>query len=104
MSFNNVSPATFFGGTWEQIKDTFLLAVGDTYTIGQSGGEATHKLIINEMPSHNHGVSIISASNVWGPNYSNGISHKESTKNVGGGQAHNNMPPYLAVYIWKRLL
>ena len=54
MSFNNVSPATFFGGTWEQIKDTFLLAVGDTYTAGQSGGAATVQLQTNEMPAHLH--------------------------------------------------
>lgn len=45
------------GGTWEQIKDTFILAVGDTYAIGSSGGEASHTLTVNEMPSHGHSVN-----------------------------------------------
>lgn len=101
-SDNSASPADLYGGTWERIKDRFLWAAGDNDVIGNTGGEKTHKLTISEIPSHNHGVSIVSANNVWGPNYSNGISHKESTKNVGGGQAHNNMPPYLVTYCWKR--
>ena len=55
-----------------------MKADDDTFNkLGKTGGEKTHKLTISEMPSHNHGVSIVSASNVWGPNYSNGISHKE---------------------------
>ena len=55
MSVNNVNPSTVFGGTWEQIKDKFLLACGDTYNNGATGGEATHTLTSDEMPSHNHG-------------------------------------------------
>jgi hypothetical protein len=54
MSVNNVSPETFMGGTWEQIKDTFLLSAGDTYTAGATGGEATHTLTVEEIPSHTH--------------------------------------------------
>jgi hypothetical protein len=50
-SFSNVSPATRFGGTWEQITDKFLY--GSTSS-GDTGGENTHTLTINEMPSHNH--------------------------------------------------
>ena len=48
MSVNNTSPSTLFGGTWEQIKDTFLLSAGNTYTAGNTGGSATH----------NHGYKI----------------------------------------------
>ena len=48
------SPAELFGGTWEQIKDRFILAAGDTYAAGSTGGEATHTLTVNEMPRHNH--------------------------------------------------
>jgi microcystin-dependent protein len=54
MSVNNVNPSTMFGGTWEQIKDKFLLACGDTYNNGATGGEANHTLTSNEIPSHNH--------------------------------------------------
>ena len=110
MSVNNTSPATLFGGTWEQIKDRFLLACGDTYKNGKTGGEATHTLTINEMPSHNHRIKK-QVDNNSGNNVSVGSGSKTlfcqlddtvETNNTGGGQPHNNMPPYLAVYMWKR--
>ena len=50
----NVNPATLFGGTWQQITDTFILAAGSTYTNGDTGGEFTHTLTVNELPSHTH--------------------------------------------------
>ncbi len=55
ISTNNLSPNVIFGGKWQQIKNAFLLGAGDNYTIGTTGGEASHKLTVNEMPSHNHG-------------------------------------------------
>jgi microcystin-dependent protein len=55
MSVNNIDPSVVFGGTWQQIKDKFLLASGDTYENGATGGEATHTLTVSEIPSHNHG-------------------------------------------------
>ena len=54
MSVNSTSPATLFGGTWERIKDRFLLAAGDAYAAGGTGGEATHTLTEGEMPAHSH--------------------------------------------------
>ena len=72
MSTTNTSPASMFGGTWEQIKDCFLWATGDTTSItytengtsvtklltaGSRGGEATHTLTANEMPAHNHNLN-----------------------------------------------
>lgn len=54
MSVNSTSPATLFGGTWEQLEDRFLLGAGSTYTAGASGGEASHVLTESEMPSHTH--------------------------------------------------
>ena len=56
-SKNATNPSTLFGGTWSQIKDKFVLAVGDSYAQGATGGEATHKLTVDEMPSHNHSAS-----------------------------------------------
>ena len=110
MSVNNTSPSTLFGGTWVQIKDTFLLSAGDTYTAGDTGGSATHTLTVDEMPSHKHrlGVPNTTASTMGYPvnqsgntkfAFNGGSALMEET---GGGQAHNNMPPYLAVYMWKR--
>lgn len=63
MSVNNVTPATLFGGTWEQIEDRFLLSAGTTYTAGGTGGAASHTpsgtigghaLTVSEIPSHTH--------------------------------------------------
>ena len=48
----STSPASLFGGTWEQLKDRFLLGAGDTYAAGATGGEAAHALTVNEMPPH----------------------------------------------------
>lgn len=111
MSLNSVNPSTLFGGTWEQIKDTFLLAAGATYKAGSTGGEATHALTTSEMPSHSHSIFY---PNTSGPGTSNICYPADSnikntwyaemckTSNAGDGVAHNNMPPYLAVYMWKR--
>ena len=111
------NPQTAWGGTWERIKDRFLLAAGDTYTGGSTGGEATHKLTTQEMPSHAHTMYVNNddSSSSWSPASGTYLVKPDcvttSTKNYGGalaqngaglGQAHNNMPPYLAVYIWKR--
>lgn len=112
MSVNNTSPATLFGGTWEQLKDKFLLGAGDTYTAGSTGGEATHQLTYNEMPSHTHGMRV----NVGGASgggqrvklHADGVTNDDpdigagTTEGAGNNWAHNNMPPYLVVYMWKR--
>lgn len=122
ISTNATDPKTLFGGTWEQIKDTFLLAAGDTYTAGSTGGEAEHILIIDEIPSHsghlqkNNGHVTIGNTNrylgrstlqdyAYGPrgwNDDGGGEMYPAGQSVGGGQPHNNMPPYLTVYVWKR--
>ena len=124
MSVNNVDPSTIFGGTWEQIKDRFLLASGDTYNNGDTGGAATHTpsgtvgyhtLTIDEMPAHTHKLSssLSFHSAVIGESqYFAGTEEVEfNTSSVGGDQPHNHtftgtnantMPPYLAVNVWVR--
>lgn len=104
-------------GTWQKVEGKFLLGSSPTYKAGSTGGEATHKLTAGEIPSHNHTVQRGAGSFVtvddgapnrygiaggefvqlsWGPNSG------KYTGNSGGGQAHNNMPPYLVVDMWKR--
>lgn len=164
MSVNNVNPATLFGGTWEKIAGgRCLIGANSSYALGTTGGEATHLLNANEIPSHNHSVSIsnsgghkhnrgtmeitgtfagddsaraghhgeyptgafydagrinldldsdngsgtrvgFQASRAWTgeTNEAGSHSHSCSIGNTGGGQAHNNMQPYLVVNIWKR--
>ena len=113
MSTVETNPSTLFGfGTWERIQDTFLLAAGSTYSAGSTGGEATHTLTEGEIPAHRHKITY---PNAGGPYGDAAIGYPESsnttktwmaemckTESVGGGTAHNNLPPYLAVYVWKR--
>lgn len=69
MSLSSTNPSTYFGGTWVQIKDRFLLGAGSSYTAGNTGGNTTHyhstanhTLTINEIPSHKHLIY----QNAWG--------------------------------------
>ena len=109
ISVNSVSPEILFGGTWEQLKDRFLLGAGDTYAVETTGGEATHTLTVDEMPSHSHNFYTVTKALSAGENFSRltvsttGQSTSDIIANTGGGVAHNNMPPYLAVYMWKRV-
>lgn len=114
-SFN---PNTSFGGTWSKIAEGHcLIQGGDRYVLGSTGGESKHKLTVQEMPNHAHevvrndGVKISSwATNVADGNIwyvpvdgNNTYGHTEyMAQFAGGDNAHNNMPPYLAVNIWKR--
>ena len=57
ISFNATDPSTLFGGTWQRLKDTFLLANGDSYAPNTTGGSETKTIAINNLPAHNHTVS-----------------------------------------------
>ena len=110
-SANNANPASLLGfGTWAAYgAGRMLLGVGsdgngNSYTAGQTGGESTHLLTTAEMPSHNHSIDAV--SQVVQPNANVNTTVKVpgagTSGNAGGGQAHNNMPPYIALYIWTR--
>lgn len=106
------SPQTLFGfGTWERIQDTFLLAAGSAYAAGTTGGEATHTLTVGEMPKHSHSIfypnagGSASAAIGYPTTGSKNTWWAEASKvsETGGSAAHNNMPPYIAVYVWQRV-
>lgn len=122
LSINSTNPSTLFGGTWEQLKDRFLLGTGDTYSNGSTGGEATHKLTVSEIPSHTHSVTeyninakyelatqyrTIGTSKSHYDALTTSDTSKHTTSKTSGSSgstsAHNNMPPYLTVYMWKRI-
>ena len=160
MSVNNTNPGTLFGGTWQQIEDTFLLAAGSNHAAGSTGGAETVTLTAAQsgLPAHTHGFtqptvnggaesgaitggthghtanyrSVYNGSSNYsavsgtggtgtttGAIVSTSGSHTHNlpahTHSVSGGavgavtggakaatSAHNNMPPYLAVYVWQR--
>ena len=116
MSVNAADPSTLFSGTsWEKLEGRFLLGSNSTYTNGSTGGEATHTLTYNEMPQHTHPMYSYNpgGEGTWTPDEGSYlVDSVTDNKNTwwarlgmgyaGGGAAHNNMPPYLAVNMWKR--
>jgi len=120
MSINSTSPATLFGGRWEAISQgRTLVGVGTgtdingdsmTWAAEATGGEYLHTLTIDEMPSHNHNVNTIfpftigSNRTAVANSTSNNVTGTagDVVLNAGGGQAHNNIQPFFAVYMWKR--
>lgn len=123
LALNHTDPSTLFGGTWERIENRFLWATTDDGIIGNLGGESTHTLTESEMPSHTHSlirpkwyqgdgttestVYTTSTSSVYGSTASTTPSYRtvKGVKGIevtGGGNAHNNMPPYIQVSAWHR--
>ena len=135
MSVNETSPASLFGGPWEQLKDCFLLGAGGSYALASTGGaESTTytpagsisgtALSVSQIPSHSHSININiqhgDGDVVSGESLTSGLQlegrrrYRDTTGATGSGQAHSHgftgtaakistMPPYLAVYMWKRV-
>ena len=108
ISYSQVNPSEMFGGTWERIENSFLWGCDSSGTIGQTGGEKTHTLTTSEIPSHTHGATY--TGNATGTKkypwfdsvVGSGTAIAYEAVATGGGQAHNNMPPYIQVAIWRR--
>jgi hypothetical protein len=132
-SSDPTSPAELFGGTWEEVHGRFLFAEDDAHPAGSTGGEEKHTLTVGEMPSHGNHLMQGRMYEELAENASNDSSYRSNTLYLpktafastgnfnrgwkdwnggemypagtlkGGGNSHNNMPPYLAVYTWKRI-
>lgn len=116
ISINSTNPGSLFGGTWSQVQGKFLLAASDSYTAGSTGGEATHTLTTSELPNFQFRIPHVAYYDtcaLTNVTESRTSMDKEGAYNttsnsgwhnisVGANSAHNNMPPYLAVYIWQR--
>lgn len=127
MSTVNNSPSKWIGGTWERIQGRFLFGADENQKLaGTEGGEENHILMMDEMPKHKHRIitwrnpteaepQITSGFGATRDDYafSNVASAGDGTVRFsddfsglgfsGSNIAHNNMPPYLSVYIWKRI-
>lgn len=99
-----------FGGDGEttfcvpDLRGKFLLGSSETHELLESGGEETHKLTINEMPSHIHNyVRKVNYDGVYYTPVTSGNaalnSNSTNTGATGNDQPHNNMPPYFSVLI-----
>lgn len=117
ISLSETNPGTYLKGTWEQFgQGRTLIGVGtgddgtntQEFGINTIGGEYKHKLVIAEMPSHNHNyyspiVQLVPPS-TSGDTYGNyNKDYKIGSDNTGGDGYHNNVQPYVTVYFWKRV-
>lgn len=115
----STNPGTLFGvGTWTAFgagKTLVGLDSGDTAfnTVEKTGGAKTHKLTVTEMPGHNHNIET-TLNGAFAPGAPDRILRYGSASgslpvsnygsgNTGGGQAHNNLQPYIVTYFWKRI-
>ena len=111
---NSENPSTYLGGTWEAFGIGRALVGVDSSqtefeTVEKTGGEKTHKLTVSELPSHSHRQYVTANSGGSGirndyDSDTRGIAHDQgvNTMNSGGNTAHNNLQPYITVYMWKR--
>lgn len=100
------APDILFGGQWEQLPERFLLGAGSRYPALSQGGEESHTLTLSEMPAHSHtsyGWALTNDTQGSIALRADGEAEDYKTRSAGGGEGHNNMPPYLAVYMWKRV-
>lgn len=98
--------AQHFGyGTWKEITGRFTFGRDDSHEVGSTGGEETHALTNEEIPTHAHGLTqgYVQEGGTGGYARTEYKATSGLTEYTGGGAAHNNMPPYLTVYKWQRI-
>lgn len=106
MRYDHTDPSTVYPGTtWVRVQGAFLWATDSAGTIGQTGGEKEVTLTVDQIPAHTHGS--VYSGNVDGTKThswiaSGGSNMAYGTVSAGGNKAHNNMPPYIQVSVWRR--
>lgn len=109
LSVTEVDPSSLFGGTWERMGGRFLIGADSAYAAGSTGGEAARTPAADEMPGRNHGIDDPDASGDATPHMAvraqDGKGHGGDVQAVyaGGGKSRDDMPPYMAVYMWQRV-
>lgn len=103
ISFNSADPSTLFGGTWQRLKDTFLLANGDSYAPNTTGGSATKTITTSNLPAHSHSVNASGSHTHTATTSTNGNhTHTRGSMNITGytGSAWDDTAgdPYGAFY------
>jgi len=113
---NNTNPGTLLGhGTWiafgaGRVPVGFDSSDTAFDTAEETGGAKTHTLTVSELPAHSHDLQYFANTGGSAPfgaesSGNNGINLQPlggGTTSVGGGSAHNNLQPYIVVYMWKR--
>ena len=102
LSLSSTNPATLFGGQWTALPNVFLFGAGSIAAAGVTGGEQNHTLGMTELPLNDLWISSPSYSPGLDAAVNAGSNYGIRTLNAGGGLPHNNMPPFLSVYMWRR--
>lgn len=116
MSVNSTDPSELFGGEWERIRDKFLLACGDTYDGGSTGGSADAIVVkhTHTQNQHRHELRGALTSGISSGEFLRvGVGENRGSKytdyitpiinSTGEDGTGKNMPPYLAVFVWVRI-
>ena len=110
ISANSTSPASLFGGTWESIGGRFLIGADATYEAGSMGGNNTIQINEENMPYWSLLANSVAQDGIW--SYGKWADYSAKSGDIlarhngdlgNTGQPIDNMPPYLAVYMWKRV-
>lgn len=117
ISFDSSNPSARFGGTWVRFgQGKVLVGVdegdSDFSNAEKTGGEKKHQLTVEEIPSHTHAIPRFHPSGTGfdgsqkklaaGPNNGSGVPGGVDTNPTGGGLAHNNLQPFITVFMWRR--
>lgn len=128
ISASAANPKALFGGTWTRIQGRFLLAADAGHPAGSTGGAEEVTLTEEQLPEISGSINAGSGSQETGygafrgadgvftlrssmangqpresvPYSGTAPGYAYADLSIGGGEAHNNMPPYLAVYVWQR--